>query len=236
MVGMNYSFDARQFEPVQGIGTSHPVGKFPATISHTENVETKDKTGGMFVVTFTTPAGSILFRYNLWNKEPKAVEIAHKQLSALCHATGIFQLGFQDEGAALRNARLMIEVGYQKGEDPATNSDAKGYTEVKKVFDANGNEPGKAPAAAPQPQAAGWAAPTQQAQQPMPQQQQPTQQAGGWQQGPSQQQPQGNGGWTQPQGNPQTQTAPQQQGWQPGPTTSPANLPPNTEQKPPWAR
>lgn len=217
MVGMNYSFDARQFDPVQSIG-SHPVGKFPATISHTENVETKDKTGGMFVVTFTTPAGQILFRYNLWNKEPKAVEIAHKQLSALCYATGIFQLGFQDEGAALRNARLMIEVGYQKGEDPAQNPEAKGYTEVKKIFDVNGNEPGKAPAPAAQPQQGnGWA---QQGNAnvttglAVPQQQAPQ----GWQQGP---QPP-----AQSQPPAQAAPAPQQAGWQPGPTQSGNTAPP----------
>jgi len=31
----------------------------------------------MFVVTFTTPAGQIDYRYNLFNQSAKAVEIAH---------------------------------------------------------------------------------------------------------------------------------------------------------------
>lgn len=197
MAPMNYAFDATQFEPSQSVG-AHPVGKFPATISNTLIKPTKAGDGGMFEVVFTTQAGSISNRYNLWNKEPKAVEIAHKELSALCYATGIFKLDFNNDGAALRNARCMIEV------DKQPNSE---YMEVKKVLDVNGNEPGRQSSPAPQPQQApqqtagqapmqpnasgGWGAP-----QGAPQ---------GWQQ-PAQQQPfqqqpsQGNAGkppWAQ---------------------------------------
>lgn len=197
----NGSFDANQHQPKQGIG-SHPIGKFPATISGTSCEPTKDQSGGMFIVEFTTPAGQIMTRYNLWNQSPKAVEIAHGQLSALCHATGIFKLDFNNDGAALRNARCMIEVSYQKGEEPTAEKPQGGYVEVKKVYDAAGNEPGKAPVGAPQPQGApmqqqpngGWAAPQQPAQP-----QQPANPApGGWapQQGPA---PQANTnpGWQQ---------------------------------------
>ena len=188
------SFDASQFTPNQG-GQAHPVGKFPFTVSHTECVETKDKQGGMLVVTLTSPSGEIKNRYNLWNSNAKAVEIANGQLSALCHATGVFKLDWQNEGAALRGARGMMEIGYQKGEEPTAENPAGGYVEVKKVFDVNGNEPGKGPAPAAQPmapqQAPGWR---------QPQPQQP----------PMQQQP--NGGW-QPPAQPQ---APQQPAWTQG--------------------
>lgn len=157
MPPMNYSFDATQHKPIQG-GEGHPVGKFPFKISHTEIVPTKDQSGGMFVVEFTTPAGSIKNRYNLWNQSPKAVEIAHGQLSALCHAVGVFRLDMQNEGAALRNAQGQLEVGYQKGEEPTPDKPGGGYVEVKKVFDSAGNEPGKGPAPAPSPaqQSSGW--------------------------------------------------------------------------------
>ncbi len=212
---MDYAFDARQFEPVQSVGTSHPPGKYPFTISNTSIEPTKDNTGGMFVVAFTTPQGMISKRYNLWNNSPKAVEIAHKELSALCHATGVFQLTFKDDGAALRNAQGMIEVDWQKGNEPTAEKPHGGYTEVKKVLDRNGNEPGKAPAAAPQTVSAtggGWGNQGQQAQP-------------GWQNGPAPVQ----------QGQPQQQ-APQQQpsnaGWQPGPTQGQAPA----QEKPPWAR
>ena len=148
--GFTGSFDASQFTPNQG-GQAHPVGKFPFTVSHTECVQTKDQQGGMFVVTLTSPSGEIKNRYNLWNSNAKAVEIAHGQLSALCHATGVFKLDWQNEGAALRGARGMMEIGYQKGEEPTAEKPAGGYVEVKKVFDVNGNEPGKGPSPAAQP-------------------------------------------------------------------------------------
>jgi hypothetical protein len=221
MTSFQGSFDASQFQPNQG-GQGHPVGKFPFNISHTECVSTKDQQGGMFVVTFTSPSGEIKTRYNLWNQNAKAVEIAHGQLSALCHATGVFKLDWQNEGAALRGARGMMEIGYQKGEEPTAEKPAGGYVEVKKVFDVNGNEPGKGPAPAAQPM--------QQAPQAQPQMAWPNQPAPppgsmqastgfAQQAAPMQQQP--NGGW-QP---PAQQQAPQQPGWTQGAA-------PN---QPPWA-
>lgn len=141
---MNGSFDANQFQPKQGM-EGHPVGQFPFNISNTSIEATKDNTGGMFVVEFTTPTGVAKMRYNLWNSSPKAVEIAHGQLSALCHATGVYRLDWGNEGAALRNAVGQIVVGYQKGEEPSPEKPHGGYTEIKKVLDRNGNEPGKPP-------------------------------------------------------------------------------------------
>ena len=222
MPPMSGSFDANQFAPKQ-IGESHPVGKFPFNITRTECVPTKDNTGGMFNVEFTTPVGSILMRYNLWNQNPKAVEIAHGQLSALCHATGIFRLDWTNEGAALRGGKGMIDVGYQKGQEPSAENPHGGYTEVKKVYDANGNEPGKGPASAPQPQ--GQAQP------------QAGQSGGGWGQPANQQATQGQGGWgNQGQANPAAngmQPAAQQQpqnntqgGWSQGPSGQQSEAPP----------
>jgi len=155
---MNASFDANQFAPKQG-GGGHPVGKgFDAVISNTEIKPTSSGEGGMFVVEFTTPAGRMVNRYNLWNKNAKAVEIAHGELSALCHATGVFRLDFQNDGAALRNARCKIDVGLQNEAEP------DGYVEIKKIMDANGNEPGRGPGIPAQPAtqapAAAWGAPT----------------------------------------------------------------------------
>ncbi len=153
---MSYgSFDATQHQPRQG-GQAHPVGKYPFTITDTAITPTKDGQGGMFIVTFTSPSGDLVNRYNLWNNSPKAVEMAHGQLSALCYATGVFRLNFDNSGAELRGARGMMEIGYQKGEEPTAEKPAGGYVELKKVFDANGNEPGKS-TPAPQPQQAATA-------------------------------------------------------------------------------
>lgn len=206
---MDY-FDATNIPPSQG-GGAHPIGIFDATISGTMAAATKDKSGGMFVVEFTTPVGRIDNRYNLWNQSLQAVEIASKQLSALCHATGVFRINFPKNpdgspnmpmaGAELRNARCKIEVAEQLDKERKPT----GYVEVKRVLDTNGNEPGRAPASQPQPQAQqsgtspgpAWGAQAQP--------NNPTQGNGQWQPGTSQAQPQSNaapGGWQQqPQGN-----------------------------------
>ncbi len=155
---MSYgSFDARQHQPRQG-GEAHPVGKYPFTITDTKIEPTKDAQGGNFVVEFTSPSGQIKKWYNLWpsqsGKDPaKTAEISHNQLSALCHATGILVLNLDNAGAELRGARGMMEIGYQKGAEPTAENPAGGYVELKKVFDANGNEFGKStPVPQPQPQ------------------------------------------------------------------------------------
>ena len=87
------SFDARSVQPSQGFDV-HPPGMFDATISNTYAKPTASGTGGRFVVEYTTPAGRIENGYNIWNESPKAVEIAQKELSALCHATGIYKISF----------------------------------------------------------------------------------------------------------------------------------------------
>lgn len=190
-------FDASQFAPEQTAGMKHPTGNFPATISATSIEASKDQQSGMFVVEFTTPAGTIVKRYGLWHSNPQTVEIANKQLSALCHATGIFKLDWQNDGAALRNARCTIEVGDQIDR---TTKQPNGYVEVKKVFDVNGVEPGKAPQTGQQQSGgnAGWSS-GQSQQQNNP----PAQQQQGWgNNAPQQQQPQppANQGWQQNQG------------------------------------
>lgn len=208
------NFDATAIPPQQGAG-AHPPGTFPFIVGNTYGQETKGKDGGMLVVQFTTQMGQILNYYNLFNKSEQAVEIARKELSALSHATGVFKLSFLDPAGnvlpmdqwarELRNARGVIEIGPQVGNEK--------FMEVKKVFDAAGNEPGKGPSPAPQPQQAqgsGWGAPGNAAQPP----QQP--QGGGWSAGATQ----------QPAANP-----PAQGGWQPGPQGgAPAGGAP-----PPWA-
>ncbi len=209
MVAMSGGFNANQYEPNQGMSSHPPALKVPFQITNTAIKENSAKDGGYYEVELTSNLGSVIHRYNIWNKTPKAVEIAYGQLSALCRATGIYQLDWQNEGAALRGGRGLMDVGYQKGEEPsADNPNAKGYTELKKVYDLGGNEPGKAPA---QPQT------MQQPQQngPAPMQQQP---GGGWGQPnqPQQQAPQ------QPQ--PQQQQ-PQGGAWQPGG---------GNQQTPPW--
>lgn len=166
---MDGSFDATKVQPKQ-LGESHPIGRFPFSIINTAIKANKAQDGGFFEVEFTSPAGTTIFRYNLWSTSDKAKEIANAQLSALCHATGIFKLDWPNEGAALRGGRGQMDIGFQKGQEPTQENPNGGYTEIKKVYDAAGNEPGKAPVTAPQPQT-GWTAAPGAQDKPQPQQQ-----------------------------------------------------------------
>lgn len=208
-MNVNWNFNANQYEPNQGMSNHPPATKVPFTITNTAIVETKDKTGGMLVVDLTSPLGTMVHRYNINNQNPKAVEIAYGQLSALCRAVNIFQIDGQNECAALRGGKGLMDVGYQKDEEPnLAFPDRKGYTELKRVYDLAGNDPSK-PGQAQQPQPApnGFQQPQGQGQ-PQPLQQQP------------------GGSWGQPNQAPQQQQqpnpAPQQgqpqsgQAWQPG--------------------
>lgn len=203
------TFDATKVQPQQGVG-GHPPGRFPFTITNTYAKENNSKTGAMLVVELTSEVGRIENRYNIWNQSAQAVDIAQKELSALCHAVNIFRITFPRDAQGnydmanaareLRNGRGIMEVVPQVDKDGKPN----GYMEVKKVFDSAGNEPGKQ-GSAPQPQ---------QAQQQAPQ---------GQQQPPMQQQP--GGGWGQSQqANPVPQAAAPSWGTQPTQAQQP-NLP-----------
>ncbi len=204
------AFNAQQYDPTQGVG-SLPIGKHPVIIESSEVKANKANDGGYLQLNLRIIDGpqqgtTGAYRLNLYHSNQQTVEIAHRQFSAICHVIGVFQV---TDSSQLHNLPFLIEVGPQKN-DPR-------YTEVKKVFDMNGNEPGKAGAGAPaaqpqqqqpqgQPNGAWGGAPQGQPQQPAGgaawggQQQPPQggQPAWGGQpaQQPAQQQPQG-GGWQQ---------------------------------------
>lgn len=210
---MLQDYDASKFTPMQpGAMGGHPPGIFDFQISNTYLKPSNNNQHLMLNVEFTTPAGKIEERFIVDGTSPQAIEIAQKQIAAMCHATNIHRLSFPkapdgspifDQAAReLRGGRGRIEIAPQKDKDGKET----GYMEIKKFFDVAGNEPGKTP-----------------------QQQQPNQQPQ-----PNQQQPQNaaNNGWGNPQQQPQQQ--PQQNpgpggGWQPGPTGG------NPPTKAPWS-
>lgn len=224
------AFNAQQYDPSQGVG-SLPIGKHPVIVESSEVKANKANDGGYLQLNLRIIDGpqqgtTGAYRLNLYHSNQQTVEIAHRQLSAICHVIGVFQV---TDSSQLHNLPFLIEVGPQK-KDPQ-------YTEVKKVFDMNGNEPGKAgagtPAAQPQQQQPqGGAGFGQQPQQPQGQNggawggqpQQPAQQPAGaapWggQQQPAQQpaqQPQGAAWGGQPAQQPAQQQPAQGGGWQQG--------------------
>ena len=141
------AFDANQIDPTQSAGGQLPIGKHLVVVESSEVKATKDNSGGYIQLNLKITEGPSAgttgaYRLNIYNSNQQAVEIAQKQLSAVCHVTGVFSV---QDSSQLHNIPFMVEVGPQKNKPE--------YTEVKKVFDAAGNEPGKAPAAPAQPTA-----------------------------------------------------------------------------------
>lgn len=136
-------FNANEFKPTQFGGGSHPIGnKFPFTITNTNVSPTKDNQNGMFVVELTSPAGSIKLNLNLFHStSEQARNIAKGQLATLCHAVGISTVDFKNDGAALRGGVGLMDIGFQKGQEPSAEKPEGGYVEVKKIYDKNGNDP-----------------------------------------------------------------------------------------------
>lgn len=145
-----YSFNAQQHTPQYGGGGGLPAGpngenvryKVMLTGSAPENTTDQfgNVKGGYLAFELQSVEGPTqgqkqIDRINVHHTNPKVVEIANNQLSAYCHVIGKFQ--FQDT-QELHGIPFMAEIGLQK--EPNPNK----YTEVKALFDINGNEPGKA--------------------------------------------------------------------------------------------
>lgn len=213
MAQLIQAFNAQNYNPEQSTG-GLPIGKHPVVVDSSEVKPNKENNGGYLQLNLKIidgpQTGTVgAYRLNLYHSNQQTVEIAHRQLSAVCHVTGVFML---QDSAQLHNIPFIVEVGPQK-------NDAQ-YTEVKKVFDILGNEPGKAghgQAAAQPAQAPAGFAPQQPAQQPH--------------------QPAAAPAWGAPQGQPAAQPAPAQGGapaWGQAPQQQPAAAPQQPAGAPAW--
>lgn len=149
-------FDARQVEPAS-FPPPPPLADYHVRIVESEGKPTTDNTGGYLQLDLEIldpgpyVGRKIPYRLNLFNKSQQTVEIAYKQLSAICHVTGQFQV---TDSRQLHNIPFIATIG------PQANNPQ--YPNVFMVKDLNGNQPGKAGAPAPTPAPApapAWQAP-----------------------------------------------------------------------------
>ena len=105
------NFDASNIDT-----TSHfdalPAGDYEAMVTSSEMKTTKDGTGQYLELRLEIQSGhaqgrSLFDRLNLQNRNPKAVEIAQKQLAQLCHATGVLQV---TDSQHLHNRPVVMKV------------------------------------------------------------------------------------------------------------------------------
>ncbi len=112
-------FDSSTVDP-QTAYKPIPDGEYLVLIKSAAEEKTRDRTGSMLhlicKVLGDGPAKGreVHWRINLENKNPQAVEIGIKQLSAVCRATGIKQLMRPGE---LVNKSMTIKVTVAKRQD-----------------------------------------------------------------------------------------------------------------------
>lgn len=139
-------FDARTVEPAS-FAPPPPLADYHVRITESEGKATKDNTGGLLELWLEIldpgPQQGRKIRYglNLYNVSQQAIDIAYRQLSALCHVTGQFNV---TDSRQLHNIPFIATIG------PQVNNPT--YSNVFGVKDINGNVPGKS-AAAPAPAA-----------------------------------------------------------------------------------
>lgn len=144
-----FVFNAQQHNPNFGGGGEQlpPGKKYKGVIVESGTDRTGDGNGGFLWTKIGVVEGPLqgktqMIRFNLHNTNPKTVEIANEQLSALCHAVGVFNM---QDTQQLHDKPFLFDVDWQKGHEPGgpKGGETGGYTEVKALYDVAGNKPGK---------------------------------------------------------------------------------------------
>jgi hypothetical protein len=149
-------FDANQVKPNESF-EALPAGWYNARIIGSEAKPTKDNLSGYLQFELEIIDGEyrgrkIFDRLNLWNKGPngeKTCEIAHRQLSAYCHATGVFILQASEQ---LHGIPVKIKLAVRPAsEGYDAQNDVKAVKHIQDATSAPAGNSFAAPAAAPAP-------------------------------------------------------------------------------------
>lgn len=135
------TFDATQVDPAQDF-TPLPSGEYPAIITDSEMKPTKSGNGQYLDLTYQVTDGPmkgrlVWERLNLDNPNAKAVEIAQRSLSSLCHAVGVLQV---QDSQQLHNRPLVIRVEFVPA-GPKNNRDGNEVKAHKKLEGAAQTQP-----------------------------------------------------------------------------------------------
>lgn len=128
------NFDATQVAPDTGAQDALPAGWYDVLIEASEMKPTKNGDGAYLEVKFNVIAPAqfankkVCGRLNLRNPNATAQEIGYKQLSAICHATGILQVA---DSAQLHNIPLKIKLKLRKPDaDYDASNDITAYKNI----------------------------------------------------------------------------------------------------------
>lgn len=149
------NFDSTNVEPSQSFDPL-PDGWYAVQMTASEMKPTKDGSGAYLETELTCLEApytnrKLFYRLNLKNSNPVAQEIAYKQLSAICHATGVIQVA---DSQQLHGIPFKVRVAVRK--------DASGkYDPTNAVKAVKGINEGAPAASAPAFATAAPAAPAQ---------------------------------------------------------------------------
>ena len=158
MANLGCTFDATTVAPQQAFEPI-PAGWYAAMIDDSEMRPTKDGSGAYLLLRFVVMEGQyanrkVFARLNLHNRNETAVSIAQQQLSAICHAIGVFQV---TDSQQLHGKPMQIKVKYVAAEgNYEASNDVSGY----KAYGETTAQPAAMPAPAPSAPTAAPAAPS----------------------------------------------------------------------------
>lgn len=126
-----FGFDATQVPEQEEFGAI-PAGDYVVIAIASEEKPTKRGDGSYVQFTFEVVDGAykgrkIFSRLNLKNPNPIAMEIAQKELGALCRAVGIMKPADSSE---LHNKPILVTVDVEVDERKRTNNNIKKYKSV----------------------------------------------------------------------------------------------------------
>lgn len=133
------TFNANEVEPSSAYELL-PAGDYIAMITSSETKATNSGTGSYIKLRFDIVDGAgkgrvIFTNLNMWNQNPTAVEIAQKDLSAICRAVNVMQLS---DSSQLHDRPMIIKVGIQPAKDGYEASNAiKGYKPLNEAKQPN---------------------------------------------------------------------------------------------------
>ena len=173
MVAIN--FNAATVDPSTGGGDVFETGEYAFQIVKSDVKPTKAGTGTMLVFEASCieegfNGKRLTIRLNVQNPNPTAVEIAYRDLSAICHVCGVLQLSDTQQLHG-KPFRIRLEKVERDDKPGSFNNEIRAYLDMAGNPPAKGQAAGggtaapqapaapAAPAAAPQPQAAPPAAP-----------------------------------------------------------------------------
>lgn len=159
-------FDATTINPADQY-EALPAGDYEAMATEAAIKPTKDGGGKYLELKLQVQSGqhqgrTLFDRLNLINRNPKAVEIAQRQMSQLCHATGVLQIGSEADVQKLCFKPVVVKVTAKPDPERGMQNEVRGY-KAKTAAAA-----GFAPQAFAAPRVAAPAAPQQPAYQPAP--------------------------------------------------------------------